>query len=99
MMKISGGCMQVMGRVGFNYPIFLTLIHYSSAWVLLAIFKALSLLPASPPSKSTPFSSLFSLGAVMAFASGLANTSLQHNRSLLPLNHVFPQSQSQIKDS
>ncbi|KAM7492795.1 hypothetical protein LguiA_035716 [Lonicera macranthoides] len=69
----------VMGRVGFNYPIFLTLIHYSSAWLLLAIFRALSLLPASPPSKSTPFSSLFALGAVMAFASGLANTSLQHN--------------------
>ncbi|XP_042040576.1 nucleotide-sugar uncharacterized transporter 2 isoform X2 [Salvia splendens] len=73
------GNKMVMGRVGFNYPIFLTLIHYATAWVLLAIFKALSLLPASPPSKSTPFSSLFSLGAVMAFASGLANTSLKHN--------------------
>ncbi|XP_027063755.1 nucleotide-sugar uncharacterized transporter 2-like isoform X1 [Coffea arabica] len=69
----------VMGRVGFNYPIFLTLIHYSTAWILLAIFKALSLLPVSPPSRSTPFSSLFSLGAVMAFASGLANISLKHN--------------------
>lgn len=68
-----------MGRVGFNYPIFLTLIHYSTAWILLAIFKALSLLPVSPPSRSTPFSSLFSLGAVMAFASGLANVSLKHN--------------------
>ncbi|KAL8509767.1 hypothetical protein ACS0TY_016831 [Phlomoides rotata] len=44
-----------------------------------AVFKALSLLPVSPPSKSTPFSSLFALGAVMAFASGLANTSLKHN--------------------
>ncbi|CAA0814032.1 Nucleotide/sugar transporter family protein [Striga hermonthica] len=69
----------VMGRVGFNYPIFLTLIHYTTAWLLLAVFKALSLLPVSPPSKSTPFSSLFALGAVMAFASGLANTSLKHN--------------------
>ncbi|PSR85414.1 Triose-phosphate transporter domain protein [Actinidia chinensis var. chinensis] len=69
----------VMGRVGFNFPILLTLIHYSSAWFLLAIFKAFSLLPVSPPSKTTPFSSLFSLGAVMAFASGLANTSLKHN--------------------
>ncbi|XP_019058565.1 PREDICTED: uncharacterized membrane protein At1g06890 isoform X2 [Tarenaya hassleriana] len=69
----------VMGRVGFNFPIFLTLIHYSIAWVLLAFFKTLSLLPVSPPSKTTPFSSIFSLGAVMAFASGLANTSLQHN--------------------
>ncbi|KAG7954021.1 hypothetical protein I3843_12G139200 [Carya illinoinensis] len=69
----------VMGRVGFNFPIFLTLIHYATAWLLLAIFKAFSLLPVSPPSKTTPFSSLFSLGAVMAFASGLANTSLKHN--------------------
>ncbi|XP_057486189.1 nucleotide-sugar uncharacterized transporter 2-like [Actinidia eriantha] len=69
----------VMGRVGFNFPILLTLIHYSSAWFLLAIFKAFSLLPVSPPSKTTPFSSLFSLGVVMAFASGLANTSLKHN--------------------
>ncbi|KAL3647853.1 hypothetical protein CASFOL_008821 [Castilleja foliolosa] len=70
----------VMGRVGFNYPIFLTLIHYTTAWVLLAIFKTLEMLPVSPPSKTTPYSSLFALGAVMAFASGLANTSLNHNR-------------------
>ncbi|KAI3510199.1 hypothetical protein L1887_25730 [Cichorium endivia] len=69
----------VMGRVGFNYPIFLTLIHYTTAWMLLAVLKALSLLPPSPPTKATPFSWLFCLGAVMAFASGLANTSLKHN--------------------
>lgn len=69
----------VMGRVGFNFPIFLTLIHYSTAWILLAFFKALALLPVSPPSKTTPSSSLFSLGAIMAFASGLANTSLKYN--------------------
>ncbi|KAL3614719.1 hypothetical protein CASFOL_041476 [Castilleja foliolosa] len=69
----------VMGRVGFNYPIFLTLIHYTTAWVLLAVFKTLAMLPVSPPSKTTPYSSLFALGAVMAFASGLANTSLNHN--------------------
>ncbi|XP_047334600.1 nucleotide-sugar uncharacterized transporter 2 isoform X2 [Impatiens glandulifera] len=69
----------VMSKVGFNFPIFLTLIHYTSAYILLAIFKAFSFLPASPPSKSTPFSSLFALGAVMAFASGLANASLKHN--------------------
>ncbi|KAH6764452.1 Nucleotide/sugar transporter family protein, partial [Perilla frutescens var. frutescens] len=73
------GNKMVMGRVGFNFPIFLTLIHYTSAWILLALFKTLSLLPVAPPSKSTPFSSLFALGAVMAFASGLANTSLNHN--------------------
>ncbi|GAU28283.1 hypothetical protein TSUD_256110 [Trifolium subterraneum] len=69
----------VMGRVGFNFPIFLTFVHYITAWILLAIFKALSVLPVSPPSKTTPFSSIFALGAVMAFASGLANTSLKYN--------------------
>ncbi|KAK1440197.1 hypothetical protein QVD17_06022 [Tagetes erecta] len=69
----------VMGRVGFNYPILLTLIHYMFAWLLLAILKAFSLVPPSPPAKATPFLLLFSLGAVMAFASGLANTSLKHN--------------------
>jgi len=74
-----------MGKVGFNFPIFLTFVHYITAWVLLAIFKTLSVLPVSPPSKTTPFSSLFALGAVMAFASGLANTSLQYNRFLLLL--------------
>ncbi|XP_058742825.1 nucleotide-sugar uncharacterized transporter 2 [Vicia villosa] len=69
----------VMGRIGFNFPIFLTFVHYVTAWVLLAIFKTISVLPVSPPSKSTPFSSIFALGAVMAFASGLANTSLKYN--------------------
>ncbi|KAG6501025.1 hypothetical protein ZIOFF_040890 [Zingiber officinale] len=44
-----------------------------------AIFKALSLLPASPPSKTTPFSSLFVLGAVMAMATELAIVSLLHH--------------------
>ncbi|PRQ35085.1 hypothetical protein RchiOBHm_Chr5g0076161 [Rosa chinensis] len=75
----------VMGRVGFKFPIFLTLIHYVTAWLLLAIFKTLSILPVSPPARTTPFTSLFSLGAVMAFASGLANTSLKHNRFYLGL--------------
>ncbi|KAI5432736.1 nucleotide-sugar uncharacterized transporter 2 [Lathyrus oleraceus] len=69
----------VMGRIGFNFPIFLTFVHYVTAWVLLAIFKTISVLPVSPPSKTTPFSSIFALGAVMAFASGLANTSLKYN--------------------
>ncbi|KAL3508341.1 hypothetical protein ACH5RR_027742 [Cinchona calisaya] len=69
----------VMGRVGFNYPVLLTLIHYTIAWLLLAIFKMFSLLPVAPPSRATPKSSLISLGAVMSFASGLANISLKHN--------------------
>ncbi|KAJ6301778.1 hypothetical protein OIU77_015988 [Salix suchowensis] len=70
---------QVMKKVGFNFPIFLTLIHYSTSWILLGILRASSLLPVSPPSKTTPFAPLFSLGVVMAFASGLANASLNQN--------------------
>ncbi|KAG6466979.1 hypothetical protein ZIOFF_075163 [Zingiber officinale] len=66
----------VMGKVGFNFPVALSLIHYVTSWLLIAIFKALSLLPASPPSKTTPFSSLFVLGAVMAMATELANCGL-----------------------
>ncbi|KAI4975539.1 hypothetical protein ZWY2020_049146 [Hordeum vulgare] len=69
----------VMGRVGFNFPVALSLIHYIAAWVLMAILRALYLMPIAPPSKSTPFSSLFALGAVMSFSTGLANISLKHN--------------------
>ncbi|RVX14882.1 Nucleotide-sugar uncharacterized transporter 2 [Vitis vinifera] len=69
----------VLGKIGFNFPIFLTLIHYFTAWIFMAIFKGLALLPVSPPSKTTPFSSLFFLGAVMALSTGLANTSLKFN--------------------
>ncbi|KAL5208448.1 hypothetical protein ABZP36_032883 [Zizania latifolia] len=69
----------VMGSVGFKFPIALSLIHYAVAFVLMAILKTLSLLPVAPPSKSTPFSSLFALGAVMSLSTGLANVSLKHN--------------------
>ncbi|CAN6197942.1 unnamed protein product [Urochloa humidicola] len=69
----------VMGTVGFNFPVALSLIHYLFAMVLMAVLKALYLLPIAPPSKSTPFSSLFALGAVMSFSTGLANISLKHN--------------------
>ncbi|KAL6596683.1 hypothetical protein ACP70R_047326 [Stipagrostis hirtigluma subsp. patula] len=69
----------VMGTVGFNFPVALSLIHYVVAWALMAVLKALYLLPIAPPSKSTPFSSLFTLGAVMSFSTGLANISLKHN--------------------
>ncbi|GJN28976.1 hypothetical protein PR202_gb17158 [Eleusine coracana subsp. coracana] len=69
----------VMGTVGFNFPIALSLIHYLVAWALIAVLKALYLLPIAP-SKSTPFSSLFALGVVMSFSTGLANVSLKHNR-------------------
>ncbi|KAJ6812272.1 putative membrane protein-like [Iris pallida] len=69
----------VLGKVGFNYPIFLTFIHYGLSWFLMAIMNVLSLLPASPPAKSTPFSSLFVLGIVMSLSNGLANVSLKYN--------------------
>lgn len=69
----------VLGKVGFNYPIFLTFIHYICSWLLMAILKALSVLSVSPPSKSTKYSSLFSLGIVMSLSTGLANVSLKYN--------------------
>lgn len=46
----------------------------------MAILNAFSLLPASPPLKSTPFSSLLALGIVMSLSNGLANVSLKYNR-------------------
>nr|CAB3447772.1 unnamed protein product [Digitaria exilis] len=70
----------VMGSVGFKFPIALSLIHYAVAFVLMATLKTFSLLPVAPPSKSTPFSSIFALGAVMSLSTGLANVSLKHNR-------------------
>lgn len=69
----------LLGKVGFNYPIFLTLIHYAISWLLLASLNACALLPASPPVKATPFASLISLGVIMAFSNGLANVSLKFN--------------------
>ncbi|OAY71208.1 putative membrane protein [Ananas comosus] len=55
----------VLGKVGFNYPIFLTFLHYLLSWVLMAILNAVFLLPAAPPAKSTLFSSLLALGVVI----------------------------------
>ncbi|KAH9320486.1 hypothetical protein KI387_015125, partial [Taxus chinensis] len=69
----------LLGKVGFKYPIFLTLIHYGVSWILMAFLNAMYLLPAAPPVKTTPFSSLTALGVVMAFSTGLANLSLKHN--------------------
>ncbi|KAK9705382.1 hypothetical protein RND81_07G052300 [Saponaria officinalis] len=68
----------VLGKVGFNYPIFLTFIHYMVSWFLMAILNALSMLPASP-TKASRFSSLFALGLVMSLSTGLANVSLKFN--------------------
>lgn len=65
---------------GFNYPIFLTFIHYVCSWLIMALLKAMSILSLSPPPKSIKYSSLFSLGIVMSFSTGLANVSLKYNR-------------------
>ncbi|PKA57517.1 putative membrane protein [Apostasia shenzhenica] len=69
----------VLGKVGFNFPIMLTFIHYSLSWFLMAIMNVLSLLPAPPPAKSSRFFNLFLLGVVMSFSTGLANVSLKYN--------------------
>ncbi|CAB4262072.1 unnamed protein product [Prunus armeniaca] len=68
----------VLKVVGFQFPIFLTFIHYVVSWFLMAVLNALSILPACPP-KSTRLSTLFTLGFVMAFSTGLANVSLKYN--------------------
>ncbi|KAK3038276.1 hypothetical protein RJ639_029864 [Escallonia herrerae] len=69
----------VLVEVGFNYPIFLTFIHYTFSWCLMALLKAFSMLPASPPSNSTRRFSLMFLGFVMCLSTGLANFSLNFN--------------------
>ncbi|KAE8705957.1 Nucleotide/sugar transporter family protein isoform 2 [Hibiscus syriacus] len=68
----------VLKNVGFQFPVFLTFIHYAVSWALMAILNTFSLLPASPSSKSTPLS-LFTLGIVMSLSTGLANVSLKYN--------------------
>ncbi|CAA3030138.1 uncharacterized membrane At1g06890-like [Olea europaea subsp. europaea] len=70
---------QVLVNVGFNYPIFLTFIHYIFSWLIMALLKALSILSLSSPSKTTKYSSLLSLGIVMSLSTGLANVSLKYN--------------------
>ncbi|KAG8363094.1 hypothetical protein BUALT_Bualt12G0057100 [Buddleja alternifolia] len=69
----------VLVNVGFNYPIFLTFIHYVCSWLIMALLKALSILSLTPPPKSTKYSSLLSLGIVMSLSTGLANVSLKYN--------------------
>ncbi|CAB1184580.1 unnamed protein product [Spirodela intermedia] len=69
----------VLGRVGFNYPIFLTFIHYVVSWLLMGLLNAASLLPSPPPARATPFSTLLVLAVVMAVSTGLANVSLKYN--------------------
>ncbi|KAF7806704.1 nucleotide-sugar uncharacterized transporter 1-like [Senna tora] len=69
----------VLQTVNFRFPIFLTLIHYFVSWFFMAVLKTFSLLPASPSTKSTQISALFTLGFVMSLSTGLANVSLKYN--------------------
>ncbi|CAL0306992.1 unnamed protein product [Lupinus luteus] len=69
----------VLQTVKFKFPILLSLIHYVVSWFLMAILNMFSLLPASPSSKTTHLSALFSLGFVMSLSTGLANVSLKYN--------------------
>ncbi|XP_031107243.1 nucleotide-sugar uncharacterized transporter 2-like [Ipomoea triloba] len=69
----------VLVKVGFNYPICLSFIHYLFSWSVMAILKCFSILSLSPPPKSTKYSSLLSLGIVMSLSTGLANVSLKYN--------------------
>lgn len=70
---------QVLKNVGFHFPICLSFLHYLMSWTLMAILNAFGLLPAFPASKSSRLS-LFTLGFVMCFSTGLANVSLKYNR-------------------
>ncbi|KAJ4845747.1 hypothetical protein Tsubulata_032860 [Turnera subulata] len=68
----------VLQGIRFHFPICLSFIHYAVSWAFMAILKALSVLPLSPPTKSS-FLSLFTLGFVMSLSTGLANVSLKYN--------------------
>ncbi|OMP11648.1 hypothetical protein CCACVL1_00366 [Corchorus capsularis] len=63
-------------NAGFQFPVLLSFIHYVVTLGLIATLNALSLIPPSPPLKSTP---LFTLGLVMSLCTGLANVSLKYN--------------------
>ncbi|XP_028952029.1 nucleotide-sugar uncharacterized transporter 1 isoform X2 [Malus domestica] len=78
----------VLKVVGFQFPIFLTFIHYVVSWLLMALLNALCILSACP-SKSTRSSTLFTLGFVMAFSTGLANVSLKYNRIFVVQQESF----------
>ncbi|XP_044470894.1 nucleotide-sugar uncharacterized transporter 1 isoform X2 [Mangifera indica] len=68
----------VLKNVGFHFPICLSFLHYLMSWTLMAILNAFGLLPSFPASKSSRLS-LFTLGFVMCFSTGLANVSLKYN--------------------
>ncbi|XVE86470.1 hypothetical protein DITRI_Ditri18aG0036900 [Diplodiscus trichospermus] len=68
----------ILKNVGFQYPVFLTVIHYAVSWALMAILNIFSILPASPSSNLAPLS-LFTFGFVNSVSTGLANVSLKYN--------------------
>jgi hypothetical protein len=70
----------VLKNIGFEFPVFLTFIHYIVAYLLMALLKSFSLLPASPPSTKSSLLPLYTLGIVMSLSTGLANVSLKYNR-------------------
>ncbi|CAN6976123.1 unnamed protein product [Brassica oleracea var. botrytis] len=69
----------VLKNIGFEFPVFLTFIHYVVAFILMALLKSFSLLPAPPPSSKSSSLSLYTLGIVMSLSTGLANVSLKYN--------------------
>lgn len=72
----------MLKNIGFEFPVFLTFIHYIVAYLLMALLKSFSLLPASPPSSKSSSLPLYTLGIVMSLSTGLANVSLKYNRFL-----------------
>lgn len=70
---------QVLKNIGFQFPMCLTLIHYTTSWLLMVALNYFSILP-KPPLKSTFTLRLFTLGLVMALSTSLANVSLKYNR-------------------
>lgn len=72
----------MLKNIGFEFPVFLTFIHYIVAYLLMALLKSFSLLPASPPSTKSSSLPLYTLGIVMSLSTGLANVSLKYNRFL-----------------
>uniref|UniRef100_A0A1J3CP31 Putative membrane protein n=1 Tax=Noccaea caerulescens TaxID=107243 RepID=A0A1J3CP31_NOCCA len=69
----------VLKNIGFEFPVFLTFIHYIVAYLLMALLKTFSLLPSPPPSSKSSSLSLYTLGIVMSLSTGLANVSLKYN--------------------
>ncbi|MBA0867920.1 hypothetical protein Goshw_006008 [Gossypium schwendimanii] len=67
----------MLKNAGFHFPVLLSFIHSVVTLALIAILNALSLIPPSPPLKSSPLSTL---GLVMSLCTGLANVSLKYNR-------------------